>query len=236
MVAESLSGRLHERRKIDSPEPDDRLGRLRERPPLRDARHAHAPLVPSRLGAGPFERHGRVYPRPAAPLNRQLPRHARRGDRRRSSAARRRRGEPRRRQSDQKRGEGPGKSRNRRERHDPGSEQDRHGGPAASGGAERTLPDGGLHQRAGGERPGRPDPRGQRPFEPRIPDRRGRGADRRRPARRLSDPRGGSPRPAVRRDRRKAFFQCRLPRHIVDKLVSRDDIAVHGAPPKEEEF
>ncbi|MBO7708426.1 MAG: GTPase HflX, partial [Thermoguttaceae bacterium] len=33
----------------------------------------------------------------------------------------------------------------------------------------------------------------------------------------------------------KAFFKCRLPRHIVDKLVSRGDITVHGAPPREED-
>ena len=36
-------------------------------------------------------------------------------------------------------------------------------------------------------------------------------------------------------DAARAFFKCRLPRHIVDKLVSRNDIVVHGAPKREEE-
>ena len=36
-------------------------------------------------------------------------------------------------------------------------------------------------------------------------------------------------------DAARAFFKCRLPRHIVDKLTSRSDIVVHGAPEREEE-
>ena len=32
----------------------------------------------------------------------------------------------------------------------------------------------------------------------------------------------------------KAFFKCRLPKHIVEKLSARTDLVLHGAPPREE--
>ena len=36
-------------------------------------------------------------------------------------------------------------------------------------------------------------------------------------------------------DAARAFFKCRLPRHIGDKRVARNDVVVHGAPKREEE-
>ena len=55
------------------------------------------------LGAGAAERHGRLHPRPAAPLDRQLQGHARRSPPGRPAAARGRRVESRRPRADQRR-------------------------------------------------------------------------------------------------------------------------------------
>ena len=88
--AHDRAGRLHERRQVDAAERAHRRRRLRQRPPVRDARPDHARLRGGRA-ALPRDRHGRVHPPAAAPAGRGLRGHARGDAGGRPGPARRRR-------------------------------------------------------------------------------------------------------------------------------------------------